>query len=147
MTFTTTEDRDKFIAFGPIWVFNQCCSITKYEDCPHIFACQNCGSFAHKLCDTPACLKCRGKDHTTNTHPCHGMTSLFPFSSLSSSLPSSIHLQPHPTTSACLPPCLCQLQGILVQLCYIHCWTSLRLTSDLLRSGSHAKEYHLYTLV
>ncbi len=68
-SFTTAEDRDKFLVFGPIWVFNQRCTITRYEDRPHIFACQNCGSFAHKICDTPACLKCGGKDHATNTHP------------------------------------------------------------------------------
>src|SRR5260370_28201236 len=65
-SFTTAEDRDNFIAFGPIWVFNQRCTITKYEDRPHIFACRNCGSFAHKLCDTPACLKWGGKDHASN---------------------------------------------------------------------------------
>src|SRR5258707_2788751 len=68
-SFTTAEDRDKFLAFSPIWVFNQRCTITRYKDRPHIFACQNCGSFAHKICDTPACLKCGGKDHATNTHP------------------------------------------------------------------------------
>src|SRR5258708_12102079 len=68
-SFTTTEERDKFIAVRPNWVFNQCCTITEYEDRPHIIACRNCGSFAHKLRDTPACLKCGGKDHTTNTHP------------------------------------------------------------------------------
>jgi len=38
-SFTTIVDRDKFIALRLIWVFNQCCTITKYEDCPHIFAC------------------------------------------------------------------------------------------------------------
>src|SRR5258708_376220 len=32
-SFTTTEDRDKFTAYGPIWVFNQWCMITQYEDC------------------------------------------------------------------------------------------------------------------
>src|SRR6266436_8449148 len=32
-SFTTTEDRAKFIAYGPIWVFNQQCTITQYEDC------------------------------------------------------------------------------------------------------------------
>ncbi len=68
-SFTTAEDRGKFIAYGPIWVFNQRCTITQYEDRPHIFACRNCGSFAHKICDTPACFKCGGKDHTTDTHP------------------------------------------------------------------------------
>ena len=68
-SFTTTEDRNKFIGYGPIWVFNQCCTIMTYEDCPHIFACHNCGSFSHKMCDAPACLKCGGKDHMTNAHP------------------------------------------------------------------------------
>src|SRR5258708_9986647 len=38
-SFTTTEDRDKFIAFSPNWVFNQCCTITRYKDHPHIFTC------------------------------------------------------------------------------------------------------------
>ncbi len=68
-SFTTTEDRGKFIAYRPIWVFNQWCTITQYEDCPHIFACRNCGSFAHKICDAPACFKCGRKDHTMDTHP------------------------------------------------------------------------------
>src|SRR5258708_37563301 len=68
-SFTTTEDRDKFTAYGPIWVFNQWCTITQYKDHPHIFACHNCGSFEHKMCNTPACLKCGSRDHTTNTHP------------------------------------------------------------------------------
>src|SRR5260221_14110997 len=59
----------------------------------------------------------------------------FPFSSLLPFLPlppPSIHLQPHPTPSAhsLLPPC--QLQGILMQPCYVHCWTTLRLMLDLL---------------
>ena len=31
-SFTTTEDRDKFIGYGPIWIFNQHCTITLYED-------------------------------------------------------------------------------------------------------------------
>ena len=52
-SFTTAEDRNKFIGYGPIWVFNQCCTITTYEECPHIFACRNCGSFSHKMCDAP----------------------------------------------------------------------------------------------
>src|SRR5260370_40642513 len=56
--FTTTEDRDKFIGFGPIWIFNQCCTITLYEDQPHIFACRNCGSFTHRTSKAPTCLKC-----------------------------------------------------------------------------------------
>src|SRR5258708_23052809 len=51
--FTTAEDRDRFISYRPIWVFNQHCTITPYEDHLHIFACQNCGSFTHKLCDAP----------------------------------------------------------------------------------------------
>src|SRR5258708_4309452 len=55
-------------------------------------------------------------------------------------------LQLHPTPSACplTPPP--QLQSIPMQLHYIHCWTSPRLMSDLLRSSSHAKGYHLDTL-
>jgi hypothetical protein len=53
---------------GALWL-GQRCTITQYEDRPHIFACRNCGSFAHKMCDTPACLKCGNRDHTTNTHP------------------------------------------------------------------------------
>src|SRR5260221_1249573 len=44
----------------------------------------------------------------------------------------------------CLP--LCQLQGIFTQPCYIHYQTSLGLVLDLLRPGSHAKGYHLYTI-
>ena len=53
-----------------------------------------------------------------------------------------LHLTPsaHPLT----PPC--QLQSIPTQLHYVHCQTSPRLMSDLLRSGSHTKGYHLYTL-
>src|SRR5258707_3295438 len=65
--------------------------------------------------------------------------------------PISITFQVHPTSSACLPlvsACLppppLQLRGVLVQLCYIHTWTSLGLTLDLLRPDSHAKGYHLY---
>ncbi len=38
-SFTTTEDRDKFIALRLIWVFNQHCMITKYDNHPHIFTC------------------------------------------------------------------------------------------------------------
>ncbi len=68
-SFTTAEDRDKFTAYGPIWVFNQWCTITHYEDHPHIFACCNCRSLTHKMCDAPTCLKCGSRDHTTNTHP------------------------------------------------------------------------------
>jgi len=68
-SFTTTEDRDKFIGYGPIWVFNQHCMITPYEDQPHIFTCWNCGSFAHGMYEAPACLKCGSRDHYTSTHP------------------------------------------------------------------------------
>src|SRR5260370_22234851 len=68
-SFTTAEDRDLFIGYGPIWVFNQCCTITLYEDQPHIFACRNCGSFTHKMCKAPTCLKCGSKEHSTSTHP------------------------------------------------------------------------------
>ena len=31
-SFTTAEDRDLFIGYRPIWVFNQHCTITLYED-------------------------------------------------------------------------------------------------------------------
>ncbi len=68
-SFTTAEDREKFIGFGPIWVFKQWCTITSYKDQPHIFTCHNCSSFAHKMCETLECLKCGSKDHSTNTHP------------------------------------------------------------------------------
>ncbi len=68
----------------------------------------------------------------------------FPFSSLSSFLPHPSHPL---STSDPIQPHLCQLQGVLMQLCYVHCQTSLGLTLDPLRSGSHAKGYHLYTLV
>ncbi len=68
-SFTTAEDRSKFIAYRPIWVFNQRCTITQYEDRPHIFACHNCGSFTHKTCNAPTCFKCGSKDHTTDAHP------------------------------------------------------------------------------
>src|SRR5258705_7998633 len=76
---------------------------------------------------------------------CHGMTSLFPFSSLSVPHPISITFQLHLTSSACLLPPPLQLQGVLVQLCYICAQTSLGLTSDLLRPDSRTKGYHLYT--
>src|SRR5260221_14610630 len=69
----------------------------------------------------------------------------FPFLSLFVPCPISIPFQLHPTSSACLPPPLLQLQGVLMQLCYVHTWTSLRLTSDLLGPDSHAKGYRLYT--
>src|SRR5258707_13773279 len=59
--------------------------------------------------------------------------------------PISVTFRVHLTSSACLllPPL--QLQGVLMQLCYIHAQTSLGLTSDLLRPDSRAKGYHLYT--
>ncbi len=31
--------------------------------------------------------------------------------------------------TTCLPPCPCQIWGVLAQLCYVHCQTSLGLTS------------------
>src|SRR5260221_3650183 len=73
------------------------------------------------------------------------MTSLFPFSSLSVPHPISVTFQLHLTSSTCLLPPLLQLQGVLMQLCYICTQTSLRLTSDLLGPDPHAKGYHLYT--
>src|SRR5258708_27794154 len=51
---------------------------------------------------------------------CHGMTSLFPFPSLSVPCPISVTFQLHPTSSTCLLPPPLQLQGVLVQLCYVH---------------------------
>ena len=84
---------------------------------------------------------------------CHGMTSaLRPFSSLLPfahpllhlhHLPPPSHLVHFPSASS--TPTLLQLQGTLMQLCYVHSQTSLRLMSDLLRPGSHAKGHHLYT--
>src|SRR5260370_619173 len=71
------------------------------------------------------------------------LSHLFP--PLSVPHPISITFQLHLTLSTCLPPPLLQLQGVLMQLCYICTWTSLRLTSDLLRPDSHTKGYHLYT--
>ena len=68
-SFTTNEDRDKLIGYGLIWVFNQCCMITKYEDCLHIFACRHCRSFSHKICDSPACMKCGSREHSSKNHP------------------------------------------------------------------------------
>src|SRR5258708_24646283 len=67
------------------------------------------------------------------------------FLPLSVPCPISVTFQVHPTSSACLllPPL--QLQGVLVQLCYVCAWTSLRLTLDLLRPDSRTKGYHLYT--
>ena len=79
---------------------------------------------------------------------CHGTTSLFPFllfSPLSAPCSISITFHFHLTLSTCLLPPLLQLQGTLMQLCYVHSQTSLRLTLDLLGPGSHAKGHHLYT--
>ena len=56
------------------------------------------------------------------------------------------HLQLHPTLSACPLTPLHQLWSIPTQLHYVHCQTSPGLMSDLLRSNSHAKGYHLDTL-
>ncbi len=82
---------------------------------------------------------------------CQGTTSppSFPASFLLHPLPLSsfTYFQLHPTPSTCPPTPLHLLQGILMQPHYIHCQTSLRLTLDLLGSSSHAKGYHLYTLV
>src|SRR5260370_39500044 len=78
-SFTTAEDQDKFIGYRPVGVFNQQCTITPYEDRPHIFTCQNCGSFAHKTCEAPACLKCSGRDHTTLTPPLNSPRSFINF--------------------------------------------------------------------
>src|SRR5258707_14302079 len=69
----------------------------------------------------------------------------FPFLSLSVPCPISITFRLHPPSSACLLPPLLQLRGVLMQLCYIHTRTSLRLTSDLLRPDPHTKGYCLYT--
>src|SRR6266436_1895284 len=78
------------------------------------------------------------------------LSHLFP--PLSVPCPISITFQLHltlstclPLASACLPPPLLQLQGVLMQLCYIHAWTSLRLTSDLLGPDPCTKGYCLYT--
>src|SRR5258708_9305330 len=69
----------------------------------------------------------------------------FPFSSLSVPHPISITFQPHPTLSTCLLPPPLQLQGVLVQLCYVCARTSLRLTLDLLGPDPHTNGYCLYT--
>src|SRR6266436_3984749 len=69
----------------------------------------------------------------------------FLFSSLSVPHPISITFRLHLPSSTCLPPPLLQLQGVLVQLCYVRTWTSLGLTSDLLGPDPHAKGYRLYT--
>ena len=78
------------------------------------------------------------------------LSCLFP--PLSVPHPISVTFQLHPTSSACLPlmsACLppppLQLRGVLMQLCYVRAWTSLRLTSDLLGPDPCAKGYHLYT--
>src|SRR5258707_7421407 len=78
------------------------------------------------------------------------LSRLFP--PLSVPHPISVTFQLHPTSSACLPlasscllPPLLQLQGVLVQPCYVHTQTSLRLTSDLLGPDPCAKGYCLYT--
>ncbi len=82
---------------------------------------------------------------------CHGMTSppsfsiSFLFHSLP--LPSSTYFWLHLTPSTCPLPPLHQLQGIPMQLHYVHCQTSPGLMLDLLRSSSHAKGYCLYTFV
>src|SRR5258707_7047818 len=74
------------------------------------------------------------------------------FLPLSVPCPISITFQVHLTLSTCLllmstclPPPLLQLQGVLVQLCYVHAQTSLGLTLDLLGPDSCAKWYCLYT--
>src|SRR5260370_41909995 len=69
----------------------------------------------------------------------------FPFSSLSVPHPISITFRLHPTSSTCLPLPLLQLQGVLMQLCYVCTRTSLGLILDLLRPDPHAKGYCLYT--
>src|SRR5258708_15116081 len=71
------------------------------------------------------------------------LSHLFP--PLSVPCPISVTFQPHLTSSACLPPPLLRLQGVLMQLCYVCTQTSLRLTSDLLGPDYCAKGYHLYT--
>src|SRR6266436_3344939 len=86
---------------------------------------------------------------TLNTQ-CHGTTSPPSFSASfllhPLPLPSFTYFQLHLTLSACPLPSPHQLQGIPMQLHYVHCQTSPGLMSDLLGSGSHAKGYHLYTL-
>src|SRR5258707_10641033 len=69
----------------------------------------------------------------------------FPFSSLSVPHPISITFRLHLPLSTCLPLPPLQLQGVLMQLCYVHAQTSLGLTSDLLRPDPCTKGYHLYT--
>src|SRR5258708_7725280 len=71
------------------------------------------------------------------------LSCLFP--PLSVPCPISVTFQLHLTSSTCLPLPPLQLQGVLMQLCYIHAQTSLGLTSDLLGPDSHTKGYHLYT--
>src|SRR5260370_8317145 len=48
-SFTTMEDRNIFIGYRPIWVFNQHCTITLYENQPHIFLSHNSSTFTHHL--------------------------------------------------------------------------------------------------
>src|SRR6266436_302139 len=69
----------------------------------------------------------------------------FPFSSLSVPHPISVTIRLHLTLSTCLLLPLLQLQGVLVQLCYVCTRTSLRLTLDLLGPDPHAKGHCLYT--
>src|SRR5258708_6645294 len=80
---------------------------------------------------------------------CHGMASppsffvSFPLPSLVPSFCSS------PTPSDALtcppPPSTPTPRHAPMTPCYVHSWTSLRLMPDLLRPGSHAKGYLLYT--
>src|SRR6266481_1263764 len=70
------------------------------------------------------------------------LSRLFP--PLSVPCPISVTFQLHPTLSTCLPLPPLQLQGVLMQPCYVRTWTSPRLTSDLLRPDPHAKGYCLY---
>src|SRR6266436_7485969 len=71
------------------------------------------------------------------------LSCLFP--PLSVPRPISITFRLHLTSSTCLLPPPLQLQGVLVQLCYVHARTSLGLTSDLLRPDPCTKGYCLYT--
>src|SRR5258708_12049883 len=58
--------------------------------------------------------------------------------------PPHLHHLPTPSDLVRLPSAT-STPGVLVQLCYVHTWTSLRLTLDLLGPYPHAKGYHLYT--
>ena len=107
--------------------------VTKQEACDALFTVAPMNA--------PSITSMTGKAY----HWCHGMTSLFPFSSLSVPCPISVTFRLHPTSSTCLLPPLLQLQGVLMQLCYICAQTSLGLTLDLLGPDSHAKGYCLYT--